>query len=290
MQPSNPVTDRTQSGPAATTLSLQDAALELAEAGWDVHPLRGKRTASAHGFKDATRDPARIRLWFGRGSNLNIGIAVPPGIVVVDVDRIAGGFDTLHAIEAEWGPLPPTLTSETGGYGLHLLYACDTRGLSQKVIGPGIQSRVGGRGYIVAPPSIHPDTGRAYAWRQPASPVAPAPRFLVELLRDHPLPSSRIYPRSAAPCAGGRDFSSWTGEEILEWAAARVARAQEGERHDKLLRTAILMAGHVTAGRVTEDQVERTLLEVADRWSNHYRDRQTIRDGLAYGRGLRAIG
>lgn len=143
------------------------AALEYAERGWAVFPLDGKVPAIESGFKAASTDPELIRYWFN-DTGFNVGVAIPEGHVVLDIDPRAGGPETLREIRDQ---LPKsTLVAKTGrgDGGLHIWF----RGEIPKVKLPGIDIKRPGKGYVVAPPSIHPDTGGAYEWRNPGTPIA----------------------------------------------------------------------------------------------------------------------
>ena len=110
---------------------LEDALL-YAEMGFAVFPLqpRRKEKKKKNGFKDATTDPNQIRLWWGEGKEYNIGIA-------------------------------------TGSGGRHLLYHSKNTESCRNRLYPGIDVRADG-GYIVAPPSIHPN-GQMYEWETDVS-------------------------------------------------------------------------------------------------------------------------
>src|SRR5579884_1684144 len=96
-----------------------EAALAYAGWGWAVFPLHAvvdgrcscrraacahpaKHPVTRHGLLEATRDPARIRLWWARWPWANIGVATgaASGLVVVDVDPRSGGADSLARLEA----------------------------------------------------------------------------------------------------------------------------------------------------------------------------------------------
>ena len=150
--------------------ALADAAVKYASMGFAVLPLkpRGKEPNTAHGVKDATADVAQVKAWWARRPNDNIGLAMGAasgGIVAIDidVDEDAGkdGYDTLRTWENAHGELPETATSITGRGGYHMLYRM--QGVGNSV---GRDSAVDIRsdgGFIVAPPSIHPN-GVAYTW------------------------------------------------------------------------------------------------------------------------------
>lgn len=154
--------------------SMLDWALLYAEKKYAVFPLvpKSKTPATEHGFYDASVDPEQIRQWWEKNPNYNIGIATGEashGLYVIDVDddpkKNKHGSLSLQTWEAEHGPIPETLTAVSGTGGHHYYYR--TRDQYQKAEDIGglkhIDVRANG-GYIVAPPSIHPDTGKSYKW------------------------------------------------------------------------------------------------------------------------------
>lgn len=169
------------------------SALWYAKHGWAVFPLysRGKTPLTEYGFKDATKDEAQIRRWWQQWPNANLGIATGDvsGFWVLDVDKDHDGFETLDALLKDYAPLPRTLETLTGSGGNHVLFAMpdwDLRNNAGTKLGKGLDIR-GNGGYIVAPPSIHPN-GQPYQW-EPTSrpndlPLAQAPGWLLEKLKD----------------------------------------------------------------------------------------------------------
>jgi len=171
--------------------TLLDAALSYAARGWPVLPLRGKIPLSPHGVKDATTDPEIIRAWLTRWPTCNIGIACGEvsDLLVVDVDARSGGLETIAGYD-----LPPTLTVQTGGGGLHLYYQRPTVEVmgGKGRFGAGVDCQHDGR-YVVAPPSIHPETHEPYQWASEGAPE-PFPSLLVDVAnrpRGVPLPLMR---------------------------------------------------------------------------------------------------
>lgn len=139
---------------------------------------------------------AELREWFGgpkpRFHNLGIVTgAVSGNIFVIDVDVGPGkeGADSLRALQLKHEDLPSTAEVKTGGGGRHLYFRAPAgvRIQSDKdVLGPGIDIR-GEGGFVVAPPSIHASRNR-YLWdfadNLETTGVAPAPAFLLELVKD----------------------------------------------------------------------------------------------------------
>lgn len=152
--------------------SMVDTALFYASLGWRVIPLypRGKKPWIKDWGKNATTDETTIRKWWQQRPDSNIGILTGHGLGVIDVDNkpekhggIIGG-DVLLDWEMEHGQLAETVCAKSGTGGMHYYYnigdwdiaKCESPKIS-------IDLRCKG-GYIVAPPSIHPETGQPYTW------------------------------------------------------------------------------------------------------------------------------
>ena len=166
------------------------AALNYARCGWPVFPIveADKKPATPHGVHDATTDASVIQPWFNNGTARNVGIATgaKSGFFVLDIDPAKGGDDALDELESQYGTLPNTVESLTGGGGRHLLFQYPGRKVrnGNNKLGPGIDIR-GDGGFIVAPPSVH-ESGKRYAWEWSSDPdnvdIAKAPDWLAELV------------------------------------------------------------------------------------------------------------
>lgn len=153
--------------------SMKEWALRYAHLGLAVFPVKekGKAPATPHGCKDATTDALQIETWWNINPQYNIGIATGSrsgGLVVIDLDideeKGKNGYEILKEWQKEHGDLPETWISITGNGGYHYFYR-DTAANKNKVdLYDGIDIR-GEGGYIVAPPSIHPN-GHTYEWEQ----------------------------------------------------------------------------------------------------------------------------
>lgn len=166
--------------------SLRDCALAYAAQGLYVHPLepRGKKPLVPKWPEAATCDPEQIKNWWHRWPDANIGLyCAASGLAVVDIDRHAGkanGFETLASLEAEHGPLRSPVVVKTGSGGEHRYYRVPGGAQLPGAVGPkngGIDLKH--NGYVVMPPSIHPN-GTAYEWmpgcsalNEPSLPLLP---------------------------------------------------------------------------------------------------------------------
>lgn len=152
---------------------MKEWALYYAELGLAVFPLayRNKVPAIEGGCKAATTEKSKIERWWNQNPRYNIGIATgnkSNGLVVIDldVDKNKGidGYEVLRDWQNKHGELPETWQSITGRGGYHYFYK-DTITHSNKVgLYEGVDIR-GEGGYIVAPPSVHPN-GNTYEWEQ----------------------------------------------------------------------------------------------------------------------------
>jgi hypothetical protein len=154
-----------------TKSALHLAALKRVADGWLVFPCipKGKRPATANGFKDRTLDPAQIEAWWEANPDYNIGI-VPADRdqTVIDLDGSAGAENWA----VEYGDAPPTYTVTTPSGGKHLYFkgVLDTNGK----LAPGIDIR-STRGYVLVPPSVVEYPDGTVATYEFANNTAPAP-------------------------------------------------------------------------------------------------------------------
>jgi len=243
---------------------LPAAALRYAAIGWPTFPLAecGKvpmvsKAEGGRGYLDATTDEEQVRSWWTRWSLANIGIPTGRRFDVLDVDPDHGGNETLAALVAVHGQLPATRESHTGGGGRHFLFRPDARvRCSAGRLGPGLDVR-GTGGYIVAPPSVHPN-GRLYRWRAQDVALAPWPAWLLD--RILPPPCRTTPPHKARPPldSGGSRYALAVLRRACE--AIEDAAARKDHRHDTLRARARTVAGFVGGGELAEDLARRCLL------------------------------
>lgn len=167
-------------------------AIELGVNNWPVGPLchrdretgkilhpRGKAPVPhlvPHGVLDFTTDTDTIAAWWSE-TPWNIGARVPESMFVLDVDNL----DALAELERRYDKLPDTLTTISGraAGGKHLYFRRPAGKISHRRLPEGVEIKTSA-GYVVQPPSIHPDTGTRYT--RIDAPIAAPPHWLVELL------------------------------------------------------------------------------------------------------------
>ncbi|CAN5595556.1 hypothetical protein BH18ACT1_BH18ACT1_00250 [soil metagenome] len=239
---------------------LDEAALELAGAGWRVVPCqpRGKRPVTVHGTKDATTDLAQVEWWWRRWRQANIAGIVPDGLVGLNIDPRNDAERSLRVLEHEHGPLPITLTVRTGGGGEHRYFRHPGGELRSTVhaLGPGLEVKVGGSGTLMLPPSIHA-AGRRYEWVDPNCSPAPLPSWLAAWLRPPPL-------RPPPPRVDRPRCTDRYGAVALEREAEDVAAAPAGMRNHRL-NVAAFSLGQLVGGGVLDPGVVAEVLVKAAR-------------------------
>lgn len=296
--------------PPAAAHPLLAAALRYAANGWPVFLLgRTKRPVAlcrrcdaarqartphdpqacpcltCHGFYAATIDPHRIAAMVTavpRGL-LAIRTGTASGLVVIDIDPAHGGTASLNALIAR-GLTPPTRYVRTGSGGLHLYYRhpggitipCD-QGMR---LGPGIDVKADG-GYVVAPPSHHPVTGRPYRWADEGArmeEVAPAlvSACLAEIRRHPPTRAGHPPP----PRSGGAISHP---DRLMDALVARIRQAPDGRRRVTLYGCARGAARIVAAGQMTSTDAYDRLVAACDAagWPWAKSTPNAIRSGFA---------
>lgn len=177
---------------------LLAAALAYANAGYAVFPVHGPAKIDAcscykgrscdnigkhpiaelvpHGLLGATTDELTIRRWWKHSPRANIGLPVPSGKAVLDID----GPEGLEALADAGWHIPETARAATRR-GWHYWFTTTTD------IRPGSDFMThvdmrGPGGYVIAPPSMHAK-GSLYEWEAflLETPLAPAPDWLYEL-------------------------------------------------------------------------------------------------------------
>lgn len=134
---------------------IYDLALKYHKHGWSLVPItRGQKFPSIAWTKYQTEKATieEIKEWFDVENPPNIGVVTGKisQLTVVDVEK--GG---------DWSKFPTTLTSKTGGGGVHLFYRyADVNNYVRTLPLTDIR---GNNGIIVLPPSIHP-SGNKYEW------------------------------------------------------------------------------------------------------------------------------
>lgn len=153
------------------------------------HPneTRGKHPIGGRWQQRATTDRDVIAKVWEKYPDANIGSVLGDGELVVDVDPRHRGDASLERLQAQLGDLPETVTTDTGGGGLHLRFRVPpgVRLRGKLPDAPGVDFLSAGK-HVVLPPSRH-HSGKAYVWRAELAPgeidVAGLPTSWLDALR-----------------------------------------------------------------------------------------------------------
>ncbi len=247
--------------------------------GMSCFPLRGKHPlVSWKKYQETRPDETNIKLWDNTPHNIGIATGHVSEILVVDVD---GEYPP------EWEAMPDTWTVKTKkGFHYYFYMPVDTDFRNSARIAENVDIRANG-GYVVAPPSVHPDGGN-YEWLEGKSPsditIADIPEFLLKVLEKH---SKRLYeppvqseekPKEAAPVVSAKndaDYETAYIEAAIKAECDILRGCGEGGRNDQLNKCAFALAGLMDAGRV-EDILTPIALEIG---LGHIEIKKTIDSG-----------
>lgn len=250
-----------------------NAALNYASKGCKVFPLNGKIPAikAGKGHRDATDDPDQIRSWWsGEYLGYNIGIATgsASGFWVLDVDGGEGksGHESLAELEAKNGSLPATVWQTTGN-GKHFLFrVADGKNIriSSGKVGQNLDVR-GDGGYIVAAPSIHPGTKKAYQWQEDSfsiSAIAEAPDWLVRLAMGDDEPVISPNPRTHA------NVINSNATNVLFQECDKIRLAIDGTQNSTLNTSSFYIGTLIAKGEIARDEAASALVAAGTRMAS----------------------
>lgn len=177
-----------------------------------------------------------VARWWTAEPNANIALVLGRGWFVVDLDG-DGAEDLLTQAGIALPPNAPRVKTRNG---FHVYFRtsgalpCRNPLLDTDGDKPQVDIKADG-GYVIAPPSIHPDGG-TYDWHGDLAETALAPQALVELILAH------------------KRRESEPGEQ-RSW----ISQALEGVGHGKRSVTAARLAGYFLHQRIPQDIVQRLL-------------------------------
>lgn len=177
---------------------MLEAALAYARRGYYVFPcMLEKNPYTSRGFKDATRDEAQIRAWWGEWPSASIGCACgATGIAVVDADSKGGANpdEVFSTLGISGGPIIRTgeapepngekryERSLVGVRGAHAPFRGSCKTLPKTAVA-GVEVR-GVGSYVILPPSPHPSGVRYEGEYPPVEDLPALPDGLLETLTE----------------------------------------------------------------------------------------------------------
>jgi len=269
-----------------------------------VIPLVGK--VNKWGWKVYTTRRAHIvdiHWWKNDNKLKNIGIvcgAVSGNLVVIDLD----GQEAIDLFKPAFGDLMArTFTVRTGSGGLHVYLHCDTMPANRKVkIGSGHSGiEVRGEGqYVVAVPSIHPDTGKPYQihirkpvlrmdglwevnnWLNTLETPKKAVVAVREVEREPSIGEGStvvMKDRLGRPVKNPRAYAVASLQSEID----RVGRATKGNQNDSLYAAAQRMGQLITMGLLVQSEVVDALRRGTWRWTDSDQTEQEMLNTIASG-------
>jgi hypothetical protein len=217
----------------------------------------------SHGLREATTNRARVLAWWIRSPLANIGLVCGDRFDVLDLDgpdgvTALGAFIDRHGLQFPGGG--PVVRSGRSEGGWHYYLAPTGLGRRTRVL-DGVDFQ-GAGAYVVAPPSRHP-TGRPYQWARGL---------------DHPLPELPVALRAELDRHDDRSAAAGVvrlpvvdgpgpryARAALAQELARVAEARVGGRNAQLWESARNLYNLVATGALDQAEVDRGLLQAAER-------------------------
>ena len=256
---------------------------DLRNHGYNVIPLKKGDKAPAikwEKFKSERATDEQILRWQEHSPDANIGVVtgIISGIFVLDLDSEEA------LIEAEHRGLPQTPRVRTGkGQHIYFRYPPGATVNNRTGILPKTDIR-GEGGYVVAPPSVHPN-GTVYEWitSPDGCPLADAPEWLMKLLLEGAKPCfsapSRVARGSRVKSANERLARAELDNELK-----KLSETEEGSRNHQLNIASMKLGQIVASGALDADHVKSRLYDTAISIGLEEREiHATIRSGFTKG-------
>lgn len=216
----------------AGTNSSRNEAMMLAGLGYKIIPLPpGEKYPKGipEWQKKATCDVLQIERWFEAFPDSGLGWAMgtqPNGVNLagIDVDVANGkqGWASLRQLDVRFDLKPMlrnTTTSVTGSDGRHLIVDTGPIVVTNGKLGPGLDLR-GEGGFLVAPPSIHPN-GNRYRWIDGKAPWETPPFHVEQRFAEYlSIGEAGVVPPSPPRSTGG--MGSRSEDSPADWCRANI--------------------------------------------------------------------
>lgn len=230
-----------------------DQALIYKRRGFSVLPIRPREKKPLIAWEPYQKECASeqtLTQWFSSCPEANIGIVTGAvsGIVVVDCDDKAATQE-LKRIVPDLKPIPRTKT----GHGYHFFFKHPGQSIPNRVgILPKMDIR-GDGGYVVVPPSVHPD-GRNYEWQ-------------ISLNSNLPDLPQEIYDLISSPVSSNGDLDKRFNSAVI-WEGI-----PKGQRDDQLFR----FGCQLRSFNAPRDVAEKLILEAASRCEPAVSERKALK-------------
>lgn len=296
-----------------STKNLRSFAVKYAARGWAVFTLLPKSKEPPKGTRgcyEGTTDAAAVGAAWDDMPDANIGVhcGQASGFMVVDIDNhlpkiatdklapgtvLVSGVDAWPYIESLVGAMPETAEQVTGGGGRQLFFLLPKdrpiKNFNRGLLLPdgriaAVDVKTTG-GYVVLPPSIHPDTGAAYRWTS-TKPLVECPAALLDLIFPvKAAPAVSVPPPTPRPSVGDSPARRYV-LKVLESACESISSAGDGGHHHTLNKAAFTLGGYLAGnpGVMSPGEAEAALVAAYVAKGRSERDgRRTVQDALLKG-------
>jgi Bifunctional DNA primase/polymerase, N-terminal/Primase C terminal 1 (PriCT-1) len=236
----------------AKSASKLDAAIKYRQRGFSVIPIepRGKKPLlNWVSYQTERAEPSEVKKWFADSAAANIAIVTGAisDLVVIDIDSESAKNELKRIVgDYELDRVPRAKT----GKGWQLFFEHPGVNISNRAgVIPGLDVR-GDGGYVVVPPSIHPN-GKTYQWEVALN--GELPKLPVELFK-----------LISSPPNGGNGY-----REKFNTAQA-LRGVPEGQRDETLFK----LSCKLRSADVPQDMAEILILECAKIASRHFQNKR----------------
>jgi hypothetical protein len=256
--------------------SRLEQVMRLAQRGCRLFPLSPNSKVPMKGFEWkelATNDEAQVLMWFNNFPECNWAVATgsESKVFVLDVDG-GEGRKSLDLLADQGHVMPPTLITETGkplSYHCWFAYPNDGNTVlnSASKLAPSLDIR-GQGGYVVVPPSIHPN-GTFYVFSDETIKIAAAPEWLLDLI------AQTVAQQPYQPAADPQGEPILTGERHAALLSLAGAMRRKGCGEEAILAALKITNANRCKPPKSKQEVEELAHDVSCRYPPATDDRLT---------------
>jgi P4 family phage/plasmid primase-like protien len=239
------------------------AALEVTPFGFSARAKR-RKPLTAHGIKDATRDLAQIRAWWGKHPAADVGALIPLDLVVLDLDAHKGkrgrqDFERVTGLDVDALDTP---MSRTPSGGVHIW--CRANGVrytaETEIEGLGIDFCANGKDGRAA---ILPVPGNGREWLKPLTgPIMEAPQYFADWMRRKEAQRAKAQ-ASSGPRQPFGGHATPRAARALAKACKALSEAGPGERDSAITKHVLRIGSLTAAGELDSAAALDALLDAA---------------------------
>jgi len=222
---------------------------------WHIFPLIGKvPLTNTRGHLDA-------KIGYPISNDQNVGLSCSAsGLIVIDIDpRHGGDIAWKKLITSNSKPITPCV-SRTGGGGAHIFFKAALGLKGKKEICTGVDIKH--NGYVVLPPSIHPDGG-SYEWLSFGEPIL-MPIWLMKLVY---LSERKV--STEIEIDNDDVITSKFGKEKLMYYCSKIIAAEPGIYNDTINKCVYMIWRFVAGGEISNSEALEEVMKACEETGNN---------------------